>query len=109
MVKCMSELTGKLEEATILPGYIGYDGTVVYEPIADIDLATLFEMETENGMPCDDRFLRRHIKMCRRKRATPPMTREERVERHMLRVEREMAELSEEELNGVSDEELDNI
>lgn len=102
MVKCLSEVTGQMEDATILPGYIGYDGTVVYEPMADIDLCLIVPLEfTATGETVDERSLRRTINAARAlsavlERQERKLSREERIEQHMLRIEREMLEQTEE-------------
>lgn len=102
MVKCLSEVTGQMEDATILPGYIGYDGTVVYEPMADIDLCLIVPLEfAATGETVDERSLRRTINAARAlsavlERQERKLSREERIEQHMLRVEREILEESDE-------------
>jgi hypothetical protein len=90
MVLAKSEITGKVAPCTILTGLTPH-GKPVYDPMADIDLLSIFEWENGDGFLNDSDFVFATANLGAERKQTEEERREARVLAHVERVQAAIA------------------
>lgn len=90
MVLAKSEITGKMAPCTILTGLTPH-GKPVYDPMADIDLLSIFEWENGDGFLNDSDFVYTMASVGADRRQREEEAREARVLAHMERIQTAIA------------------